>query len=116
MANYFISRGNARMTAGAIVEWEWADVGAKLAVNVLEVEPNRIVFEWEASGSKTRVTLALAADGDATKLAITESNWRMMTDHVKAAIEQMRGWTDFACSLKAYLVHGVNLRTGRVAS
>lgn len=29
MVNYFISRGSARMTNGAVVEWEWGDVGAK---------------------------------------------------------------------------------------
>jgi len=116
MTNYFISRGSARMTAGASVEWEWADANAKATVDVLEVTPNRIAFEWSASNEKTKVTLDLTADGDATKLAITESSFRMMSDGVKRALEQTRGWTDFACSLKAYLVHGVNLRTGRAAS
>jgi hypothetical protein len=25
------------------------------------------------------------------------------------------GWTDFLCSLKAYVLHGINLREGRTA-
>jgi uncharacterized protein YndB with AHSA1/START domain len=113
MRHYFISRGDARMTSGAKVEWAWEDVGAKLTADVIEVTPARIVFEWTATGPRTRVTITLDADGDATKLLITEASFRMMTDGVKGALQQTQGWTDFLCSLKAYLVHGVNLRTGR---
>jgi uncharacterized protein YndB with AHSA1/START domain len=116
MRNYFISRGSARMQTGTSVDWEWADVGAKTTVDVIEVTPARIVFDWSAAERKSRVTMRLAEDGEGTKLAITEGTWRMTTDGVKTAMGQMRGWTDFACSLKGYLVHGINLRTGaRVA-
>jgi uncharacterized protein YndB with AHSA1/START domain len=112
MRNYFISRGSARMQPGTTVEWEWTDVGAKAHVDVIEVTPTCIVFDWSAADRKSRVTMTLTADGDATKLAITEAAWRMTSDGVKTAMGQMRGWTDFVCSLKGYLVHGINLRTG----
>lgn len=113
MANYFISRGSARMITGANVAWEWSDVGATLAVAVREVEPARIVFDWQASGVTARVTITLTADAGATKLAIVEGSWPLTADGVKRALQQTQGWTDFLCSLKAFLVHGVNLRTGR---
>jgi len=113
MAGYFISHGSGRMTAGQSVEWKFADVGATLAVDVIEATSERVVFDWTASGSKARVTIELAADGDATKLAITESGWRTSNDGIKRALGQTQGWTDFACCLKAYLLHGVNLRAGR---
>jgi uncharacterized protein YndB with AHSA1/START domain len=115
MRHYFISRGSGPMRAGEKVEWEWADVGAKLTVDVLEVAAERIVFEWTATGGRTRVTLALVADGNGTKVTAHETNFRMMTDGVKAALGQTQGWTDFLCSLQAYVVHGVNLRTGDAA-
>ena len=36
-------------------------------------------------------------------------------DGVARALEQTAGWTDFLCSLKAHVLHGINLREGRVA-
>ena len=46
MSQYFISGASGPMKAGTKVEWELADVGAKVLIDVLEVEENRrIVFE-----------------------------------------------------------------------
>jgi hypothetical protein len=36
-------------------------------------------------------------------------------DGVARALEQTAGWTDFLCSLKAHVLHGINLRESRVA-
>lgn len=48
MSNYFISGASGPMKAATRVEWEFADVGAKVAVDVLTVERDRkIVFEWK---------------------------------------------------------------------
>ena len=116
MRNYFISRGSARMTAGASVQWEWADVGAKLDVRVRSVDAGKVTFLWSATGTPTQVTLALSADGDGTKIVATEIPFELSEEAAARAIGQTQGWTDFCCSLKAYLVHGINLRTGeRVA-
>jgi len=113
MANYFISRGSGRIAQGAKLEWEWADVGAKLAVEVMWVEPGkRIIFVWSASGTPTKVTLALAPDGGATKLECIESPFALTQPDVARALAQTTGWTDFACCLKAYLEHGIDLRHG----
>ena len=47
MSQYFISGANGPMEADTKVEWEFADVGAKVLIDVLEVEENRrIVYEW----------------------------------------------------------------------
>lgn len=114
MAQYFISRGSGRIAAGAIVEWEWEDVGAKLSIEIGQFEPNaKIGFSWSASGLPTKVTLVVAADGpNATKLTALEAPFALTDEGVARALEQTRGWTDFCCSLKAYLVHGINLRRG----
>ena len=116
MAQYFISRGSARMTTGATIEWEWADVGAQATVRVRSVEPDKVTFVWGAGGSATQVTLALEPAGDGTKIVATEMPFELSEESAARAIQQTQGWTDFCCSLKAYLVHGINLRTGnRVA-
>jgi hypothetical protein len=33
---------------------------------------------------------------------------------VTVALQQTQGWTDFICSMKAFLYGGINLRSGRV--
>lgn len=113
MAHYFISRGSARMTPNAKLAWEWADVGATLEVHVRTVAPDRVTFLWSATGTPTEVTLALAPDGDGTELVASELPFELSEDGAARAVQQTQGWTDFCCSLKAYLVHGINLRTGK---
>jgi uncharacterized protein YndB with AHSA1/START domain len=116
MAQYFISRGSARITAGATLTWEWDDVGAKLDIQVVQFEPGaKVAFVWAATGTRTKVTLQLVADGSATKLVATEAPFPLTEDGVQRAMQQTRGWTDFCCCLKAFLQHGINLRLGKPA-
>jgi uncharacterized protein YndB with AHSA1/START domain len=115
MSGYFISRATGPMKAGETIEWAFDDVGAKLSVDVIEIDANRgIVFDWSASGVKARVTMKLEPRGnDATLVTITEAGWPMDAAGVKRALGQTAGWTDFLCCMKAYLQHGINLRLGR---
>jgi len=117
MAQYFFSRGSGRMTSGAKLHWEWDDASAKADIKVREVTPTKITFLWSATGggTPTQVTLALAADGPKTKLVATEGPFELSEDGAKRALQQTQGWTDFCCSLRAYLHHGVNLRANKPA-
>lgn len=116
MSHFFSSGGSGRMKAGTTVEWEFADVGARLSVDVIEIEENRkIAFDWTASGVKARVTIVLkVVDPTTTLVAINEAGWPMDREGVQRALGQTQGWTDFLCCMKAYLQHGINLRLGRV--
>ena len=116
MAQYFLSRGSGRMTTGAKLDWEWADASAKLAIHVRSVEADRVTFLWSATGTPTQVTLALAPDGDRTKITATELPFELTEEAAARAIGQTQGWTDFCCCLKAYLQHGIDLRRGRKAA
>jgi uncharacterized protein YndB with AHSA1/START domain len=115
MAQYFVSRSSGRMTTGAKLEWEFADVGAKGFVRVRDVTDNRIRFVWTATGEPTQVTIALAADGAKTKILVTEGPFELSEAAAARAIGQTQGWTDFCCSLRAYLHHGINLRMNKQA-
>jgi uncharacterized protein YndB with AHSA1/START domain len=116
MAQYFISRGSARLAVGAKVEWEWSDVGAALTIEVAQIEQDaKVGFAWSATGVPTKVTLLLEPDGDATKIVATEGPFALTDGGVARAMRQTQGWTDFCCGLKAYLSHGINLRLGRPA-
>lgn len=115
MSGYFISGGSGPMKAGATVEWQFADVGGSLSVDVQEIDDNRrIAFDWTASGVKARVTISLEApDPNTTLVSINEAAWPMDREGVARALQQTAGWTDFLCCMKAYLQHGINLRRGR---
>ncbi len=116
MSQYFISRGSARMAPGARLDWEWADVGAKVSIEVIQVVPNqKIIFLWPAAGTRTKVTLLLEADGDKTRITASEAPFALTEEGVARALGQNQGWTDFCCCLKAYLQHGINLRLGKRA-
>lgn len=114
MAHYFITGASGPMKAGHTLTWEFADVGARMSVDVIEVEHDRkIVFDWQASGEKTRVTIALEpGDPGTTDLRLTEAGWALDREGVKRAMGQQAGWTFTVCCLKAYVQHGINLRLG----
>ncbi len=114
MSHYFISSASGPMKAGTTVEWEFADVGAKVPVDVLEVEENcKIAFEWAACCARSRVTIQLTADDpNTTVVTINEAKFPMDDEGVKRAMGQTAGWTYTLCCLKAYLQHGINLRLG----
>jgi uncharacterized protein YndB with AHSA1/START domain len=114
MANYFISGASGPPEAGKTVIWEFGDVGAKVSIDVLEVERNRkIVWESTALGPRIRTTLQFAANGPgATVVTVTDSSFPMTEEGVKRALGQNAGWTYTLCGLKAYVQFGINLRTG----
>jgi uncharacterized protein YndB with AHSA1/START domain len=114
MSQYFISGASGPMKAGTKVEWEFADVGAKVLIDVLEVEENRrIVFEGGPCGARSRTTIELRAD-DSNTTIVSINEAKFPTDHegVKRALGQTAGWTYTLACLKAYLQFGINLRFG----
>lgn len=94
--------------------WEWADENAEEEIHVHKVEQDKLIeFEWSATGKPTTTVISLEpADTGKTKITIQESEWDNDEQGGKYAMQQMRGWTDFFNSLKAYLLFNVNLRTG----
>jgi uncharacterized protein YndB with AHSA1/START domain len=114
MSRYFTSSASGRLKAGTMVTWEFADVGAKIDVDVVEIqEDRRIVVEAAMSGPKTRITMDFKADDPhITVLTINESDFPLDAEGVKRAMGQTAGWTYFLACLKANLQFSVDLRAG----
>ena len=114
MSNYFISGASGALKAGTTVVWEFADVCAKVSIDVLEVEDNRkVVLESSALGPRIRTTMQFAPDGPgATVVTVTESKFPLTEEGIKLALGQCTGWTRTLCGLKAYVQFGIGLRTG----
>jgi uncharacterized protein YndB with AHSA1/START domain len=116
MSQYFISGSSGRIELGAKLEWEWSDVGAKLAIEVGQLDVNsKIGFAWSATGVPTKVTLLVEPAGSGTKVTATEGPFALTDQGVARAMQQTEGWTHFLCCLKAYLMYGINLRAGKAA-
>jgi uncharacterized protein YndB with AHSA1/START domain len=114
MTNYLISGASGPMVAGDTVTWEFSDVGAKVSVDVLEVEVNRkIVYQSHALRLPVVTSIEFANDGaDICVVSITDSQFPFTEEGVRLALGQNAGWTYTLCCLKAYLQFDVNLRRG----
>lgn len=112
MSGYFISRASKGMEKEETIVWYFDDFGVEFAIHIKKIEANKSVsFEWMASGDMARVDIILeAVSTNKTVIKITESDWDMTEKGVAQALQQTQGWTDFICSLKAYLYTGINLR------
>jgi uncharacterized protein YndB with AHSA1/START domain len=114
MSRYFTTGASGPMKAGTKVQWEFADVGARVEIEVVEVVENRkVVYQATHTGPLTRVTLSLReVDAKSTLVTAHEAGWPMDPEGVKRALGQAAGWTYFLCCLKAYMEHGIHLRLG----
>jgi len=112
---YFISSSSGPIKENETVTWSFSDVGGQIAIAVKQViDKESVSFEWAASGKPALVTVTLKAfDEQATSIEIIEDGWPMDQTGVESALRQTHGWTDFICSMKAWLYCGINLRIGR---
>ena len=115
LAGFFVSSASAPMREGTTVTWHFADVGGTISANVKKVKHNELIsFEWAASGVTAQVDILFEAiNPNTTSVKIVEKGWPLDKQGVARALGQTQGWTDFLCSLKAFLYTGINLRDGR---
>lgn len=112
MSGYFISSGSGRLDSCESVTWKWDDVGAELTVTPQDLETNRrVCFLWHASGIETRVVIQLDEQGEGVSIVkVNETGWSPDYEGIARCLEQMQGWMNMLCCLKAYVEHGINLR------
>jgi uncharacterized protein YndB with AHSA1/START domain len=115
LAGFFVSSATGPMKEGATVTWLFADVGGKISATVKRIKQNELIsFEWAASGITAQVSITLEAiDSKTTSVKIVEDGWPLDKQGVARALGQTQGWTDFLCSMKAFLYTGIKLREGR---
>ena len=116
LAKYFVSNANKDIIENTEIMWEWKDFNAKCNVSVLKVETNKhIVFNWEGNQIQTKVEMIFQKlEANKTEVIITESSYNNDKEGIQKVMQQTQGWTDFLCSLKAYLYTGINLRNGKM--
>ncbi|SIN63126.1 Uncharacterized conserved protein YndB, AHSA1/START domain [Parasphingorhabdus marina DSM 22363] len=126
LSSYFTTGGaKGRLEKGATVTWEFHDFPGPVPVEVVDLIPNsKIVLRWEAvdesgehaedagAGYQTSMTMQFKAlDDGRTLVTVSEQGWRDDAAGLEASYGNCEGWTQMLCSLKAWLEHGINLRT-----
>ena len=118
LSGYFTRTATGRLAEGMTVMWSFPEFPGEFPVKVREVvKDERIVLEWEAEegGYDTRVEMLFKPlEGSATMVQIRESGWRETPQGVESSYRNCGGWMHMACSLKAFLEYGINLRAGGV--
>ena len=112
LVGYFASSASNDLKSGIDVEWEFADYGVSCIIQSIQVQENEsIAFEWEVENKMRKVNITLSkVEDQKTKINIKEEFYSL--EEVRTMMGQTQGWTDFSCSLKAYLYTGINLRNG----
>jgi len=120
---FFVAQATAPLKEGKTIQWTFPEFSTPIDIKVLKVIPNRLIrFQWGGLIGLNTCEFAFASPkthnpkakvkGSAVTLTITESGWPDNKKGRKAANGNTMGWTHMACSLKAYLEYGVNLRKG----
>jgi uncharacterized protein YndB with AHSA1/START domain len=122
-APFFVAKATEPMRKREVIYWTFPEFDVRIPIKVLKVIPNKLIrFQWEGLKGQNTCAFAFAkptthnpkanVKGNAVTLTITESGWPDNAKGRTMALRNTMGWTHMACSLKAYLEHGVNLRRG----
>ncbi len=120
LSKYFTTGGaEGRLETGVKVQWDFADFPGAFPVEVLEADGStRIVVRWggephaTVGAAHTDVTFEFQAEGDCTKVVISERAWRLNRAGAQGAFGNCMGWTGMLAAMKAWLEYGINLREG----
>jgi uncharacterized protein YndB with AHSA1/START domain len=126
---FFVEKASDRLAEGKTIQWKFPEVPEEVPVIVESVVPGELVkMTWDSgSGGKNTCEFRLAPldanglkaaakqglfPGNATTLTITETGWPYTPQGREFSYRNQMGWMHMACSLKAWLEYGVNLRRG----
>lgn len=114
LCGYFTTRSSGNLSEGKTITWEFENNYQTDIDQILLIPNKQINFSWGTTGSNTTIEIKLDKINESlTKIEITENSYPFNEKGVKTALGQTQGWTDFICSLKAYLYANINLRKGR---
>lgn len=109
---YFVTSASDDLDKSEKILWKWDDYSAQAYVYNIEIIENKsIFFTWKANNEERLVKIILSKLPDnKTQISISEGPFAQGENQVQNMLQQNQGWTDFICSLKAYLYAGINLR------
>jgi uncharacterized protein YndB with AHSA1/START domain len=117
LCRYFTRTASGPPIAGEVMHWTWAD-GDGAEVQVLELDVNeKLVCSWQGwqvEQSTTWTMIFEPLEGGATRVVIHETGWRSDQRGLESSYAHCHGWTHMLLCLKAFLEHGIDLRSGEM--
>jgi uncharacterized protein YndB with AHSA1/START domain len=113
IVGYFCDKTDAPLVEGQTVHWTWSAKPVTNPVIVKQIIPNsKIVLQWPAAtGGLSTVEMQFSSLEDGrTMLSISESGWPENEAGLKASYKNCEGWQHMICCMRAYLMHGIDLR------
>lgn len=113
MKHYFIKESTGPLEPNRTVEWNFPEFTDKFPVTGKTIVENEYIsFDWSggAPGQYVEMVLTKFAEND-TVVRITEHEMDPDDNGIALMRRQTEGWANFLACLKAYLEHGINLRT-----
>lgn len=111
-AQFWFTKGSARLEAGKQVQWAWEMYGFSIPVDVKALEPGRrILIAWPSAGGPTTVEWIFKPLKDGTTFVeITNAGFAGSGDEqVKQALDSTQGFSLLLAGAKAFLEHGIRL-------
>ncbi len=113
---YFIKKASGPMKEDVKVVWEFEELPKGFPIHVRRIIPNTLIqFEWPRGEAPEMNSVEFNFEPFSktiTTVFISESGWPGTDTWRKASYRNCQGWMHMACSLKAYLEYGINLRKG----
>jgi uncharacterized protein YndB with AHSA1/START domain len=112
ICRFFTRSVSGPIEPGARLTWTWpGEVSGP--VSIVEVAPGeRIVLDWQAHNVdySTRVSIELLPHEVGTKITISEAGWRADEAGYASAFDHCAGWQHMLLCMKAWILHGIDLR------
>lgn len=114
IVGYFCHQADAPLVEGQTVHWTWHNSKkVQHPVKVKQIILNeKIVIEWPSitGGTSTAEMSFSELEDGRTMVAISESGWPQSQEGLKASYRNCEGWQHMLSCMKAYLIHGIDLR------
>ena len=113
---FFLKKASGPMKTGEEIVWEFAELPKGFSIHVCKVVPNKMIqFEWPRGQGKEMNVVEFSFKSfnkNTTTVFISETGWPQTEKCRQMSYRNCQGWMHMACSLKAYLEYGINLRKG----
>lgn len=112
LEKYFVTKASAPITAvGDKIEWSWGEVKSQITITEF-VENKTVAFTWPAYKANYDIHCRFefeTVDGK-TRVVVTEEGWKTDGEGITSSLANNNGWTHMLLSMKAWVMHGVDLR------
>lgn len=112
ISNYFVTSASESIrAAGDKITWKWGEHSAQITVTEY-TENKSVAFSWQGYKVDYDVHCCFEFEesGGITKVTVTEEGWTKDDEGIVSSLANSEGWTDMLSSMKAWIMHGVDLR------